>query len=159
MDECELALLHRVGPEDSHGRISASFHVSDSCRFNVKVGSAGVEPGPCKHSCPPALVNIGLMITGREAASSERWQPPAACISKKRMKKKASANKREASFAQRLTTLRDAAFTFDPVKHLPQELHNKSQQGSSLCEQAPSSQLRGPGSLKSWRRERKKENH
>lgn len=72
------------------------------------------------------------------------------------MKKKASANKREASFAQLLTALRDAAFTFDPVKHLARELHNKSQQGSSLCEQAPSSQLRGPGSLKSWRRERKR---
>lgn len=46
------------------------------------------------------------------------------------------ANKRDASSAQLLTALRDAAFTFDPAKHLAQELHNKSQQGSSLARQA-----------------------
>lgn len=54
-----------MGPEDSHGRISASFQVSDSCRFNIKVGSAGVEPGPSKHSCLPALCKHQLDHRGK----------------------------------------------------------------------------------------------
>lgn len=54
----------------------------------------------------------------------------------KKRKTKAPANKRVASTVQLLIALRDAAFTFDPVKHLAQELHNKSQQGSSLARQA-----------------------
>lgn len=124
---------------------------STICRLHIQVGmgctrttKAQLAPSACAHQ-------LGDRGEGGAAAGrGGRHQQLVFTKRGRRRKKKreASPNKRKKRGLERLlAALRDAAFTFDPAKHSAQELHNQSQQGSSLCEPAPSSELGGPRSL------------